>query len=83
MTNSVVYICSRLTKNGADDITLSVQRDLMGRPSPCLVTENGKSTMIGGDIESLEEMFQYQVNLHHGHGVKWREEFSVVTAGNV
>jgi hypothetical protein len=39
--------------------------------------------MIGGDIESLEEMFQYQVNLHHGHGVKWREEFSVVTAGNV
>ncbi len=69
MTSSVVYICCRLIKDGADDIILIVQRDSFGRPSPCLVTEDGKSSMIGGDIEGVEQMFQYQVAMHPGYVV--------------
>lgn len=65
MTSSIVYKDCRLTKEGAVDIILTVQMDLFGRPSPCVVTEDGISCMIGGtDTDSVEEIFQYQVALH-------------------
>jgi hypothetical protein len=71
MTESIVYIDCRLTKDGAKDVVLTVQRDSFGRPSPCLVTEDGRSSMIGGaDIESVEQIFQYQVAQYPGYAVR-------------
>ncbi len=70
MTNPVVCIACRLEKDGADDITLIVQRDSFGRASPCLLNEDGRSSMIGGDIDSVEQIFQYQIAMRRGYVVQ-------------
>jgi len=62
---SRLAILAKLTKDGAKDIALLVHSYYLGRPSPCVVIEDGVNLgLTGGHIESVEQMFQIVVNNH-------------------
>ena len=79
MKEVVVRISGSLTKNGEPDIVLSVSSYYVGRTSPCVVTnELVKDAIIGGPIESLEQIFQLQIDNHLGYVVKDRQDLVAV-----
>jgi hypothetical protein len=73
MHKITVGILAKLTKDGAKDIALLVHSYYLGRPSPCVVIEDGVNLgLTGGHIESVEQMFQIVVNNHPGYTVQER-----------
>jgi hypothetical protein len=80
MHKTTVGILGKLTKDGAKDITLLVHSYYVGRPSPCVVIENGVNLgLTGGHIESLDQMFQIAVNKHPGYMVQERMTIEMET----
>jgi len=68
-----VGILAKLAQNGAKDIGLLVHSYYVGRPSPCVVIEDGVSLgLTGGNIQSLEQMLQIAANRHPGYVIQER-----------
>jgi hypothetical protein len=66
-------ILARLTKEGAKDINLLVHSYYVGRPSPCVVIRDWVNQgMIGGCIESVEQIFDLEVAKHPDYTVRER-----------
>jgi hypothetical protein len=81
MKQVIVGICGRLVKDGAQDINLLVHSYYVGRPSPCVVFEDWVNKgLIGGHIESVEQIFRQQVATHPGYVVKERQDLVAVVA---
>jgi hypothetical protein len=79
MKEIVVGIHWRMVKQGSKDIDLMVDSLFEGRLSPCLVTEDWVNrSLIGGDIESIEQIFQYEVAKHPEYVVKGRLDHVLV-----
>ncbi|MGH7867711.1 MAG: hypothetical protein ACREP9_08810 [Candidatus Dormibacteraceae bacterium] len=73
MSKITVGIRAKLTKDGAKDIDLLVNSYYLGRPSPCVVMEDWVNLgIIGGHIESIEEVFQTAVSKHPGYEAQER-----------
>lgn len=73
MGKIIIGIHARLTKSGEKDIDLLVHSDHIGSPSPCIViTDWSARTVIGGSINSLDEVFDQEVAKHSGYIVKER-----------
>ena len=71
MQKITVGILAKLTKDGAKDISLLVHSYYLGRPSPCVVIEDGLGLgLTGGHIESIEQIFQIVVSNHPGYIVR-------------
>lgn len=69
----LVAIHSTLTSDGAEDIDLIVHSHNVGNPSPCAVIKDGLyQCLIGGNIDSLDEILQLELNKHPGCRVKVR-----------
>lgn len=81
MEKILVCIDCTLVKDGSKNIELMVHRQFIGRPSNCIViVEDGNKSLIGGDIENLEQGFQAQVAKHPGYVVKRRQDLVAVAA---
>jgi hypothetical protein len=79
MNEIVVGIRGRLARDGAKDIDLLVYSYYVGRPSPCVVIEDWvNGGLIGGSIESVEQIFQFQVAKHPGCVIKERQDLVAV-----
>jgi hypothetical protein len=64
---AVISIQGKLT-DGTNEIDLHVHRFYVEQSSPCVVRENQTSCgLIGGTIESIEEIFQLQIAKHPGY----------------
>jgi hypothetical protein len=75
MKTVTVGIHAKLAKDGAEDIDLLVHSYYIGRPSPCVVIVDWVNKgMIGGHIESVEEIFQLQLAKHPGYTIKNRQD---------
>jgi hypothetical protein len=62
--------------DGTHDIEVIVHSHNVGNPSPCHVYENRiYRGMIGGSINSLDQIFDHQAGLHAGFAVKSREYY--------
>lgn len=72
MQQILVAIDAKLTKLGAKDIDLLVHSYWLGKPSPCVVVTDSMRHIIGGAIDSLDQMFASQVAMHAGYSVKER-----------
>lgn len=73
MAEIVIGIHAKLTKNGERDIDLLVHSDHIGSPSPCVViTDWSTRVVIGGSINSLDEVFNQEVAKHSGYAVTAR-----------
>jgi len=71
MKQVVVGIRGKLAKDGEKDIDLLVHSYYVGRPSPCVVMEDWVNRgVIGGSIESVEQIFQLQIAKHSGYVLK-------------
>jgi len=75
MKQIVVGMRCRMVKEGVPDIDLLVHCDLYGRPSPCVVIEDESTSLIGGHIETVEQIFQYQIAKHQGYVVEGLQKF--------
>jgi hypothetical protein len=79
MERIIFGIRGKLVKDGAKDIDLLVHSYYLGSPSPCVVIEDWvRKDVIGGHIDSVEQMFQQQVATHPGYVVKERQELVAV-----
>jgi hypothetical protein len=68
-----VAIRGRLVKEGENDVNVFVHSYYVGRPSPCVIIENGVNLgLIDGHIEDVDEIFQYELARHPGYCVKER-----------
>ncbi len=73
MAKIVIGIHAKLTKNGDGDIDLLVHSDHIGSPSPCVVIiDFADRKVIGGTINSLDEIFDQEVAKHSGYVVTAR-----------
>ena len=72
MGEILVGINAKLTKQGAANIDLLVHSYYLGRPSPCVVVTNSVRHVIGGSINSLDQIFAQEVAQHPGYAVKER-----------
>jgi len=72
MQQILVAIDAKLTKPGAKDIDLLVHSYWLGKPSPYVVVTDSMRHIIGGAIDSLDQMFASQVAIHAGYSVKER-----------
>jgi hypothetical protein len=65
---------------GAEDIDLLVHRYNIGCSSPCVVITNRSTrSVIGGSIDSLEQIFDLEVARHPGYVVKERVNLVAMT----
>jgi len=72
MQTVIVGVQGRIT-DGTEEIELLVHSHNLGHPSPCHVYENGVHRgMIGGSINSLDQIFTLQAARHAGFTVKGR-----------
>jgi hypothetical protein len=55
---------------GGADVQVGVFSYFVGRPSPCIVITDGVQRLIGGSIESLEEMLQTELADYPDYVVK-------------
>jgi hypothetical protein len=79
MKQVVIGIHGKLTKDGATDMDLLVHSYYLDRPSPCVVIQDGVNKgVIGGSIESVEQIFQLEVSKHPGWVVKERQDLIAV-----
>jgi hypothetical protein len=84
MHKITVGILAKLTKDGAKGIALLVHSYYLGRPSPCVVIEEGVNLgLTEGHIESLEQMFQIVVDNHPGYTVQERMILEMETPESV
>lgn len=73
MQETTVGVHAKLTKDGAKEVDLLVHSCFFGRPSPCrVVVDWVEQSVTGGSIESLEQMFQYEVAKFPGYVVQDR-----------
>lgn len=76
----IIGIHAKLTKEGAKDVDLLVHSYYIGRPSPCIViTDWSTRNLIGGSIDSLDQIFDLAVAKHPGYIVKERVNIVAVT----
>jgi hypothetical protein len=81
MNEVIVGIQGKLKKEGERDIDLFVHNYYIGRPSPCVVIEDQKNRfIIGGHIDSVEQIFELQAAKRHGYAVKERREIVAAAA---
>ncbi len=81
MKEIVVGIRGRLARDGANEIDLLVYSYYVGRPSPCVVIEDWVNKgLIGGSIESVEQIFELQAANHPGYSIKERQDLVAVAA---
>jgi hypothetical protein len=84
MQKLTVGILAKLSRDGAKDVDLLVHSYYLGRPSPCVVIEDGVNLgLTGGHIESLEQRFQTAVNDHPGYTVHERITIEMETPESV
>ncbi len=75
METVFVGIHGRLVNDGEKDIDVVVHSYYLGRPSPCVVIEDRVNMgLIGGHIESLEQIFQGRIAEHPGYVVRERHD---------
>jgi hypothetical protein len=81
MQETTVGVHAKLTKDGAKEVDLLVHSCFFGRPSPCRVLVDWvEQSVTGGSIESLEQMFQYQVAKFPGYVVQDRSAIVMANA---
>ena len=80
MGEILIGIDAKLTKQGADDIDLLVHSYYLGRPSPCVVVTDTVRHVIGGSINSLDQIFAHEVAQHPGYTVKERANLLAIPA---
>ncbi len=69
----VVIAVRGMISDGTHEIELLVHSHNLGNPSPCHIYENGVYRgMIGGSIDSLDQIFSLQVAKYPGFAVKGR-----------
>ncbi len=82
MQDVTVGIRAKLTRDGADEIDLLVHSYYLGRSSPCVVVKNWANRgLIGGHVESLDEIFQLELAKHPGYIVQ--DRMTLVARANV
>jgi len=76
MKEVIVGVHRKLVKDGAKDIDLVVHRYYINQSSPCVVIEDwADPRVIGGHIETVEEILKLEVAKHPGYVVKDRSDF--------
>jgi hypothetical protein len=79
MKQVIVGIRGTLSKDGAKDIDLLVHSYYVGRSSPCVVIEDWVNKgLIGGAINSIEQIFQLEIASHPGYVVMVRQDLIAV-----
>lgn len=74
-----VAIEGKFGKDGARDIDLVVHSFYVGHPSPCVVIEDGVNRgLIGGQVDTLDEIFQLELSRHPGYIVKERSDVVLI-----
>jgi hypothetical protein len=80
MGEVLIGIDAKLTKQGAEAIDLLVHSCYLGRPSPCAVVTDSVRHVIGGSIDSLEQIFAQELARHPGYIVKERANLLAIPA---
>jgi len=81
MKQVLVGIRGTLAKSGAKEVDLLVHSYFLGRPSPCVVIVDWVNKgVVGGAIDSIEQIFQLEIANHPGYVVKTRQDLIAVVA---
>src|SRR5258708_5605269 len=70
MPKITVGIHAVLKKDGAKDIDLVVHQYYVGQPSPCVVIRDGDRWGVGGNIETIEEILEFEISKSSGYTVQ-------------
>src|SRR5260370_24624518 len=70
MSKITVGIHAVLKKDEAKDIDLVVHQYYVGQPSPCVVIRDGDRWGVGGNIETIEEILEFEISKNSGYTVQ-------------
>jgi hypothetical protein len=66
MEKVIIAIHAKLSEPGGKDTDLLIHRLREGAASPCAIVEDGERRVVGGHIESIEDMLPYAIARHPG-----------------